>query len=668
VTALNRKVWGDLVRYRTRTLLSIGTLSLALASFATLAVPGLMDRAMGREVRAARLHDVAVATRDLALTPAQARTLRQLPDVAALDARIEYPAEVMAAGRRQAAVIWGLDLAAPPVDTVQLAAGQWPGPGELLADAGDGPVAGLPAAIGSQVHVGRDAGLFTPLRGSGIAHSLATSPSAAGDKTPAFYASEATVRALAGLRGVNYLVFRLTDQSPGARARAVAAIHAYLKAQTGTEPFTALPVTRGPGDWPGRSFFGQIIALFYVITLLAVGCALFLIASTMNTIVVEQAAEIAILKTLGGRSRQIAGIILRTAAVLGAAGAAGGVIFGIIIAYVLTRYFASSLFQVQAGFAISLPVTAATVVAGPVLAMAASLPGLRRAVRRPVAETLADRGVAGYGGGWLDRQLARSRLLPGAARIGVRNALRRKRRSAATVAQLAVAIGMALALFATGRSAVVAINQAFGGFSYDIEVDSSAGAAVLDGHALSVAARTPGITRVEPLIESKVQYRGGSYAAYGLGARPAYAYHLSAGRWFTAADASAAASSAAVPPVVLGPAFAQAAQAVVGQALTVRTAAGPTRVRVIGIDTSDFSDGHIVYFPLPVLQRLTAAGRAANAIWLTTASPAHAAVDRAANAVTDRLVAPDTRSARKSCTPRWRPTSARPPRSCSSSR
>jgi hypothetical protein len=51
MSALNRKVWGDLARHRARTLLTVCTLGLAIASLALLAVPGLMDRAMDRQGR-----------------------------------------------------------------------------------------------------------------------------------------------------------------------------------------------------------------------------------------------------------------------------------------------------------------------------------------------------------------------------------------------------------------------------------------------------------------------------------------------------------------------------------------------------------------------------------------------------------------------------------------
>ena len=632
MSALGRKAWGDLVRHRARTLLTMLTLSLAVASLATLAVPGLMDRAMHREVTANRLYDVAVGTRDLVLSPPQLEALGHLPDVAAVAADVGYPTQVTADGRRQAAMIWGVDLAAQPVDALHLVAGRLPRPGEVLADAANGSAADLATGVGERVKVRDSDGAQTALRVSGTASGLATSPSAAVSSTPVFYASEATVRSLAGLRGVNYLAFRLIRNTPGAEASVIAAVHAYLEKLTGRQPFIGLPATLSEGNWPGQSFFNEVIALFYVITLLAVCCALFLIASTMNTLVAEQAGEIAILKALGGRRRQIARVVLRTAGLLGGMGALLGTALGIGIAYVLTSYFAIAMFDVRAGFAVSVPVVAASLVLGPVLAVAASVPGLRRALRRPVAETLADRGVAGYGSGWLERLMARGRLLSGPARMGVRNALRQKRRSAATVAQVALATGLALALFAAGRSIAVGVGQTYDAFHYAIEVDGGSGAPLLGSRARAIAAATPGITRVEPVVENAVQYRGASYEAFGLGADPLYQYRLSVGRWLTAADAAAA-----VPGVVLGPAVARAAHASVGQAITLDTAAGPTVVRVAGIDTGQQNNGGVVYFPLAALQRITGMGSASNALWLTTASGSHAAIDRATTAVADRL-------------------------------
>jgi hypothetical protein len=92
-----------------------------------------------------------------------------------------------------------------------------------------------------------------------------------------------------------------------------------------------------------------------------------------------------------------------------------------------------------------------------------------------------------------------------------------------------------------------------------------------------------------------VQYNGQAYAAWGLGPRPLYAYRLSAGRWFTAADGGAT----GIPAMILGPVVADTSGARVGQVITLDMAAGPVEARVIGIDTGQNNGGSIVCGRVP---------------------------------------------------------------------
>ena len=644
MTTLSRKAWGDLTRHRARTLLALCTLSIAIASLGFLAVPALLNAAMNRQIAGSHLYDVGISTSTLDLSPAQLRALGRLPGVAAVSPAVGYATTATSAAGPQDVELAGTDLASAPVNTVALFTGRMPGPGEVLADAGNARATGFAVPNGGTIDVRAASGRLVRLRVSGTGMNLAATPGANGSTTPVFYAPTATVQALRGV-GYNYLGFRLTDDSTAAQSRVVAEARAYLTVQTGADPITALPAVRAPGQWPGQSGFNHIMALLYIITILAFSSALFLISATMNTLIAGQAGEIAILKTLGGRRRQIAGVTVRTAAMLGAAAAVLGAILGIAIAYPLAGYFAVKLIDVSFGFAISVPVVAASLVLGPALAVAASLPALRRALRMPVAETLADAGTSGYGSGWLDRLVAHSGLLagtrvPGSVRMGVRNALRQKRRSAATIAQVAVAAGLAIAFLALGQSITAVISQTIGKlhFSVGVGVASTRGARPFGSQALTVAAATPGVTGAEPVETSSVQYNGQTYTAWGLGTHPFYDYRLSAGRWFTAADIAAGARPA-VPPVVLGPAVARTTGARVGQILTLTLAAGPTRVRVIGIDTGQTNAGGTVYFPLPVLERLDGGPGTADSIWLTTGSTAHAAIDRATTAAANRLAA-----------------------------
>ena len=642
MNTLNRKAWGDLTRHRARTLLTACSLSLAIASLGFLSVPSLLNAAMNRQVAESHLNDVGIFTNVINLTPAQLSAVGHLPGVAAVSPVLGYTAKATSAAGTQNVSIAGGDLASASVNTVPLMTGRLPGPGEVLADAGNGRAADYRVPVGGMIDVLSASGAMMRLRVSGTGLNLAATPGANGSATPVFYATHATVESLRGVRGYDYLGLRLTDDTGAEQSRVITEVRAYLAAHTGTDPLTALPTTRAPGQWPGKSGFNEIIALLYIITILAFVSSLFLISATMNTLIAEQAGEIAILKTLGGRRRQIGGIALRTAAMLGAAGAVAGTILGIVIAYLLARYFAVKLIDVSFGFAISAPVVVASLVLGPALAAAASLPALRRALRRPVAETLAGTATSGFGSGRLDRLVARSGLLartevPSSVRMGVRNVLRQKRRSAATIAQVAVAAGLAISFLALGQSVTAAISQTVGKlhFSFSAGEASGKGARPFTSQALGVATSTPGVTGAELIETSSVQYNGQTYQAWGLGMRTLYSYRLRTGRWFTAADSAGGARTA--PPVVLGPAVARTTGARVGHFLTLTMAAGPTRVRVIGIDTGEINAGQIVYFPSQVLERLDGTPGAGNSIWFTTASSDHALIDRATTAAANRL-------------------------------
>lgn len=634
MSALSRKVRGDLRRHLGKNLLVVGTLALAIASFAIVAVPGLLNASMLGEVRQARLFDVAVATRDLNLSSRQLAALSRLPNVAAFEPAVEYStvAASTSNGSRQDVVLWGVDVGHQTVDVVDVTGGRLPAGTELLADEGNASAAGFGVPASGRVAILTAAGTMVQVPVSGTGHSLATSPSSTGSNSAVFYGTVPTVRALAGVPGYNYLAFRLYDNGPAAQMATIAAVQRYLAAQTGSSPFVGLPFTRATGSWPGQSSFNQLIALFLVITVMAVLCALFLITSTMNTLVVEQGSEIAILRTLGGRRRQVASVILRTASVLGAAGSIAGTVLGIFVAYLLTRHLAAELFSVPAGFAISVPVVLASLLAGPLLAMLTSLPGLHRAVRRPVADVLDNRTSLDYGTGRLDRILASARLLSGPARMGVRNTLRRKRRTAATIAQVTVAVALAIALFALGETVAAATAAVHDAMRFQIEVDAGGGAPPFGGRAISIAAATPGVTRVEPVIENNVGLQGQQYSAFGLGPGTLYRYKLNSGRWFTTADT---ATSPAV--MVLGPAVAQALHAHVGQRLTVLTPIGPAQVTVVGIDSVILNDGASVFFPLTQFQRLTNSAGTVNALWLTTKPASDQFVNEVSDSVQTRL-------------------------------
>jgi hypothetical protein len=205
MSALSRKAWGDLRRHPGKSLLIVGSLGLAIASFAIVAVPGLLNASMQNEVRQARLFDVAVATRDLDLNSRQLATLARLPNVAAFEPAVEYSTVAASAstGNSQGTVLWGLILGHQTVDVVNLTGERLPAGTELLADEGNASTAGFGVPIGGHVAIHTATGTVTPVRVSGAGRSLATSPSANGSTSAVFYGTVPEIRALAGVSGYN---------------------------------------------------------------------------------------------------------------------------------------------------------------------------------------------------------------------------------------------------------------------------------------------------------------------------------------------------------------------------------------------------------------------------------------------------------------------------------
>ena len=453
LSAVARKSISDLTRRRGRALFAVAALALAVASLGLFALPTLMDRAMNREIAANKLADVTVTVNPLPLTAAQLRALGNLPNVVAVDPRATFSTRVYIGARRTKAFLIGkTSFATQTVDVVTITAGSAPGPGAVLSDVQNAAYGrGVGGAGGSvRLIAGNGTEVRVPISGTG--RNLTGGQVVAQDGFVTLYGTAQTVAAVSGTPGYTRLAFRLRDDSTTAAHQTVTAIRQYLQTVPGFTGFSDLPEIRAPGDWPGKSMFNNIASLFTVVMLLALLGALVLLASTMSTLIGEQTQEIAAMKAIGAGRRQIRSVYLRTTALLGALGAVLGSLLGIPLAWALTSFFASSFFAISAPFSVDVPIVVASVALGVIGPPLAALPAIRRAARLPLAETLQASGSATGGQGWVERLLRRARFLPRTAQIGLRGVARRRRRSAATVLQVGVAVATMLALMSLGTS------------------------------------------------------------------------------------------------------------------------------------------------------------------------------------------------------------------------
>lgn len=628
-----RKSVTDLSRRRARTLFSVLTLAIAVASISFLAISTLIDRAMQDEVRAGRLADLTIQLRPVELSDARLAALAAIPNVAAVEPRSSADVRVLVGARRAPARVIGVrDFARQGVDVARLESGALPGPGELLADVQDANVGVYDGDAGDVLTVLGPRGERARLEVSGRGRTLPGGEQVQDEDVVVLYATAATVAALSGEPGYSALALRLDDPSPERAAATVEAVRRNLATVPGFAGFSDLPEIRAPGDWPGKTDTEQFGRLLTVITILALLSAIVLISNTMSTLVAEQTREIAVMRAVGARRRQVALIYTRTALLLGALGALTGTLLGIALAYLLAHSFGRQFWAIDVGFGVAPGVVLVSILAGLLAPPLAALPAIRRGLRVDLREALEASGSALGGQGGIDRALRRAAFLPPVMQIGLRNAGRRKRRSLATAAIVALAVANLLATLALARAATEGTRTSWGDHLEDVQV-SSAGA-LFDERAARVLRTTPGVAEAEPVLKNSVELRGREAVTWGVEREPLLRYRLTTGRWFSAAEERARARVAVIERNI-----AQLAGVGVGDAITLNTAAGEGRFRIIGIAKNQQEDGTALYAPLTTARALLGQPAGASSYWIRTTSSDEGFVDRTTSQVEDRLAA-----------------------------
>jgi putative ABC transport system permease protein len=626
-STLLRKSVTDLTRRKARAAFTVLTLALAVASIGIFAVPAVMQQAMDREVAANHLADVTVTMKPLALRADRLAVLERLPNVAAVEPRTTFATRVLVGERRDEAVLVGVpDFGAQQADVVALAQGR-PRAGSLLVEEASVRKGDFEGSV-ARVVAGDGSVRTLPISGQG--RTLAGSSE--WDFTT-FYAPAKTVASIAGVDGYTSLSFRLDDASRPAAERTVAAVREQLRATTDFRAFGDLPTIREPGSYPGKADFESMASILSVVTLLALISALVLLSNTMTTLIGEQTAEIAAMKAIGARRRDIRRIYLRTAAMFGVLGSVLGVGLGIVISNLLVGFFADLFFGIDAQFGISAPVIVASAVVGLVGPPLAALPAVRRAARLPLNEALRASGSAVGGQGRLDAVLRRPRWLPRSVQIGLRSVGRRKRRTAATVVQVALAVGTCLALLSLGSGVAESTRGWFDDNHFDVWIQPQAGKTLNDTTGSAITG-VEGVAGAQPWLSNAIKLDDTDAQAWGLPARPLMNTRVVEGRWYSAADVAQAARVA-----VLGRTIARTTGTAVGDRIRLATANGPADFEVIGISANQADNGGAVFVPVSALQSVLGLEGAFNNYFVTTTTDNHAVIDRATTRLEDVLAA-----------------------------
>jgi putative ABC transport system permease protein len=436
------------------------------------------------------------------------------------------------------------------------------------------------------------------------------------------------------VRGYQSLAFRLADTRPAAVDATIAELRASLAGMPGFRGFTWMPEVRAAGDWPGKADFEKFSDFFYVITALAILSAFVLIANTMTTLVAEQTAEIATMKAIGGRRRQIAVVYVKTAVLLGSIGTVVGIVLGVALSNVAVGYLGSTFFAIDVGFGVDWRVLLVSVLVGVLGPALSALPAIRRATRLPLREALEATGSAVGSQDAGDALLRKVRFLPRTVQIGLRNIGRGRRRSFATVLMVALAVGNLLAVLGLAAAITNVTHANWRDHGEDVKLTTSSDRP-LGARGERLLRTTPGVASVEPMFDASITLRSQDGFIWAVRQSTMFRYHLLDGRWYTPAEEQAKARVAVVERSI-----ARSAGTHVGARISVKTAAGPISFRVVGIASNLQENGTVVFVPLATMHAvLHGTPTNANDYWIRTSSSDHGFIDRTTTRIEDRLTA-----------------------------
>ncbi len=223
-----------------------------------------------------------------------------------------------------------------------------------------------------------------------------------------------------------------------------------------------------PGEHPNSEVMGTLLFLLGAFGALALILSALLVSTVVSALIGREVQQIAIMKTIGGRTRQIAAIYLAGVAALGAVALVVGLPLGIMAGRAYASFIAGRLNFDIASYGVDhwvylLQIAAALLIP----ALAALLPVLRGS-RITIRDGLAADSVTASPAAI--RLLARLGGLPRPVLLGLRNSVRRQGRLALTVLSLAFGGAVFMVALNAGAGWNRTIDTEFDSRGFDLQL------------------------------------------------------------------------------------------------------------------------------------------------------------------------------------------------------
>lgn len=495
------KVVHDLFGNKTRTLLIV--LSMAVGLFAIgiiLSARSILTDGLAASFAAILPSSGTVRTVEL-FDEDFLQSVRSMQEVQAADARRNIAARVeVAPGEwKNISLFVVADYDNIQVNKVSSQSGAWPPPErEILIERAALPV--IDAEVGDILRVKLPNDTQREMRIAGVAYDPAQLPAQI-DGTPYGYITFDTVEWLGEPYGFNELYIVATHPEDKDWAQQVVNL---VKDKAEKSGYTIpLSMTAEPGQLPMDDILQGILLLMGALGILSLILSVFLVVNTVSALLAQQKRQIAVMKAIGGGSKQILGMYLIMVISYG--------ILALVIAIPLGTVGARALSEMLAGMfnfnlpAMQIPMQTILVqiIIGLVMPVLASLWPFLSSLRVSAAEAMSSYtlGKGRFGKNWIDQLLSGSnlwftrRLSIRPLLLSVRNTFRSKGRLALTLITLTLASATFISVFSVRSSLDSTVDDMLKLYDFDIMMtfDRSYRSEKVQQEAL----RVPGITQTD---------------------------------------------------------------------------------------------------------------------------------------------------------------------------
>lgn len=530
--ALTKKAVKDVTRRKLRSALTILGIAIGVMGLAAIGVASdQLKTSVQYSTDAAAQPDIEFFT---APTSASlATTLDAQPHVAAVETRGYQPARwAIPSGHFPIGVVGIADFNAMQFDKFELVEGRLPGPGEILLESSDRGIA--PAKIGDAITLDVR-GAPQSLTVSGFVRTRGL-PSATIIGRATSYMRESDLETLFQTQGVNDFLIRVDKGAAGQEALKDTARQ--LVAVFEAHSVTVLGTTVGPNDGGTSQITNGLFGVMGVLSIVALLLSVFLLLSTITTLITEQLPIIGTMKAVGARSGQVMRSYLLSVALYGVIGTVIGLALGVLGGYALVQWMGGFLTVDIGPLSVSPSLLLEGVAVGVGVPLVAAVLPIYLGTRITVRQALSGYGLDGVSqrrGLWGQIVSRIFGFVPQTVQLGARSLFRKRTRAALTLLALAVSGTAFLAMQTTAYSLDTLLGQIFGQYRADVFVGLSQ--PVPYSQIQPVLASVPGVAATERLGQHDVHTQWGDGLLTGVETDPQlYHKQVVSGRWFDAGE------------------------------------------------------------------------------------------------------------------------------------